>query len=180
MSNQSTATGLSDVALSAGGEAWSEIRTREHIVRYRRSGSGPALLLLDSPAESGAIWPEVVDVLSAGRRLIVPEPPSPDTEVEPWLSVLFDGLGMSNVTVVASDGFCIAALERALLEPDRIARVILVCRGRGSEGGVRGAIDSVPHLATVPLLVLRRERPASEILPLVERFLEREVEPAIA
>ena len=160
--------------------AWSEIRTRTHTVRYRRSGSGPTLLLLDSPGESEAIWPEVVAVLSAGHRVIAPEPPTPDTEVEEWLSVLFDGLGISNVTVVASDGFCMAALERALLEPDRIARIILVCRGRGSEGAVQGAIDSVPHLATVPLLVLRRDRRASEILPLVAGFPNHEPEPANA
>jgi hypothetical protein len=87
---------------------------------------------------------------------------------------------MSNVTVVASEDFCIAALERALLEPDRVARMILVCRGRGSEGGVRGAIDSVPHLASVPLLVLRRDRSATEIVPLVARFMQREAETANA
>jgi len=159
--------------------AWSEIRKRNQTVRYRRSGSGPTLLLLDSPGEAGAIWPEVVEMLSVGRRIILPEPPPSDTEVEQWLSVLFDALG-SSVTVVASDGFFIAALERALLEPDRIDRVMLVCRGRGSEGGVRGAIDSVPHLATVPLLVLRRDRPLGEILPLVAGFLTREPEPATA
>ena len=84
--------------------AWSEIRKRNQTVRYRRSGSGPTLLLLDSPGEAGAIWPEVVEMLSVGRRIILPEPPPSDTEVEQWLSVLFDALG-SSVTVVASDGF---------------------------------------------------------------------------
>lgn len=176
MSNQPTSS-LSTAGFSTGAGAWSEIRTRNHVVRFRRSGSGPALLLLDS---IGGIWPEVVDVLTAGHRVIVPEAPSSETEVEEWLSVLFDGLGMSNVTVVASEDFCIAALERALLEPDRVARMILVCRGRGSEGGVRGAIDSVPHLASVPLLVLRRDRSATEIMPLVARFMQREAEPANA
>ena len=84
-----------------------------------------------------------------------------------------DGLGLSGVTVVASDEFCIAALERALLEPDRVARVIMVVRGRGSEAVVDGSIDSIPRLASVALLVLRRDRPAAEALPGVASFLER-------
>jgi pimeloyl-ACP methyl ester carboxylesterase len=143
-------------------------------VRYRRTGVGPTVLLLHSPDGPNPIWPEVLEVVGSGARLIVPEPPNENTEVESWLSALLDGLGLSKVTVVASDDFCIAALERALLEPDRIARVLLVCRGRGSDGAINGAIDSSPSLARVPLLMVRRDHPADEIVPLVERFLGRE------
>jgi pimeloyl-ACP methyl ester carboxylesterase len=112
--------------------------------------------------------------------MVVPDPPPEGTEAEAWLSSLIDGLGLSNVTVVACDGYCVAALERALLEPDRIARVILVCRGRGSEGVVDGSIDSTPRLTPVPILVLRRDRTAAEIVPLVRRFLDRTEDRATA
>jgi len=157
---------------SRSAESWGEVRTRDFTARYRRSGAGRALLLLHSAESSEALWPEVLEILISGFRLVVPDPPPAETEVEPWLSLLLEGLGMSNVTVVASDGFCIAALERALLEPDRISRIVLVCRGRGSEGAVDGALDATtPRLASVPLLVLRRDRPATEIVPLVASFL---------
>lgn len=139
---------------------------------YRRSGTGRPLLLLHSPQDSPPLWPEVLELLHSGFRLVVPDPPPAGTEAEAWLSALFDGLGLSGVIVVASDKFCIAALERALLEPDRVARVIMIVRGRGSEAVVDGSIDSIPRLASVSLLVLRHDRPAAEVLPLVTTFLQ--------
>lgn len=159
--------------LAPAGESLGEIRARGQVVRYRRSGAGRPLLLLHSPQDSPPLWPEVLDVLHSGFRLVIPDPPPRGTEAETWLSALLDGLGLSEVTVVASDEFCIAALERALLEPDRVARVVMVVRGRGSEAVVDGSIDSIPRLASVPLLVLRHDRPAAEVLPLVANFLAR-------
>ena len=154
-------------------ESLGECRARGQIVRYRRFGAGRPLLLLHSAADSPPLWPEVLEILRSGFRLVVPDPPPRGTEAEAWLSALLDGLGLSGVTVVASDEFCIAALERALLEPDRVARVVMVVRGRGSEAVVDGAIDSIPRLASVPLLVLRHDRAAAEVLPVVASFLER-------
>lgn len=154
-------------------ESLGEIRARGQVVRYRRSGTGRPLLLLHSPKDLPPLWPEVLELLHSGFRLVVPDPPSRGMEAEAWLSALLDGLGLSGVTVVASDQFCIAALERALLEPDRVARVVMVVRGRGSEAVVDGSIDSIPRLVSVPLLVLRHDRHAGEVLPLVTRFLER-------
>ena len=142
-------------------------------MRVRRSGVGRPLLLLHSHGDSAPLWPEVLEVLRSGFRVVVPESPPPGTEAEAWLSALLDGLGLSGVTVVASDEFCIATLERALLEPDRVARVVMVVRGKGSEAVVDGSIDSIPRLASVPLLVLRRDRPAADVLPVVASFLER-------
>src|SRR4051812_42619927 len=100
-------------------ESWGEVRTGEHIVRYRRSGSGRAVLVLHSPDASEPLWPEVLDLLAGSGRVIVPNPPA-NTDVNQWLALLLDGLGLMNVVLVAAEGFCIAAIERALMEPDRI------------------------------------------------------------
>ena len=150
-----------------------ELRAKGQVVRYRRSGSGRPLLLLLAEDEANALWPELLEVLRPGSRLIVPDAPAAGTDVELWLSALLEGLGLSRVTVVASDRFCLAAFERTLLEPDRVARVIMVCRGRGSEAGISGSLDSTPRLGSVPILVLRHDRLAAEVIPLVEAFLDR-------
>ena len=149
-----------------------ELRARGQVVHYRRSGAGRPLLLLAPTNDEQPLWPELLDVLRPAFRLIVPDLPPVGTDVEAWLSAVIEGLGLSRVTVVASDGFCLAALERALLEPDRIARVVMICRGRGSEAAVGGALGSVSR--SVPFLVLRHDRTAAEVMPLIEAFLERD------
>ncbi|HWJ13899.1 MAG TPA: hypothetical protein VNS10_09160, partial [Gemmatimonadaceae bacterium] len=61
--------------------------------------------------------------------------------------------------------------ERALLSPEQVGRVIMVCSGRGSESAVEGMLASSVQSAAVPFVVLRRDRPVSEILPIVASFL---------
>ena len=144
-------------------DCWAEVRARNQVVPYRRSGAGRAVLLLHSSGDADALWPELMDVLRAGFRLIIPAPPPAEVGREAWLAVLLDGLGMSNVAVIATDDFASAAVDRALGEPDQVAQVVLVC-----------CADDAPDMATrfaLPLLVLRRDRPAAEILPLILAFL---------
>jgi hypothetical protein len=154
-------------------EGWAEVRAHDRVVRYRRSGAGPVVLLLQPASAVEPLWPELLDLIAAGTRLVVPEPPSNELEVEDWLRALLEGLGMRNTTIVATEGFCIAALERTLLSPEQIARVIIVCSGRGSESAVDGQLAAPAQAAGVPFLVLRRDHPVSEILPVVEGFLRR-------
>jgi hypothetical protein len=110
----------------------------------------------------------MLDLLAASGRVIVPSPPAPSIEVDQWLALMLDGLGLTNVVLVAAEGFCIAAIERALLEPDRIARIIIACAG-GKDAALVADVQS--RLGTVPLLILRREDPAAEVLPGVAAFL---------
>lgn len=165
------------VAKPKDAEGWAEVRAHDRVVRYRRSGAGPPVLLLQPASSDNPIWPEVFVRIADGTRLIVPDPPVSDLETEEWLSALLEGLGARNITIVATEGFCIAALERALLSPEQIARMIMICSGRGSESAVDGKLAALapppPQSAAVPFLVLRRDRPASEILPVVEAFLRR-------
>ena len=154
-------------------EGWAEVRAHDRVVRYRRSGSGPVVLLLQPDSPTTPLWPELLEAIATGSRLIVPEPPATESDAEPWLSALLEGLGTRHTTIVAAGGFCIAALERALLSPEQIDRVIMVCSGRGSEGAVDGQLATAAQAAAVPFLVVRRDRPVSEILPVVQEFLRR-------
>jgi hypothetical protein len=149
-------------------ESWGEVRTRDQVVRYRRSGSGRAVLVLHSPEASEPLWPEMLDLLAASGRVIVPTPPAPSIEVDQWLALMLDGLGLMNVVLVAAEGFCMAAIERALMEPDRIARIIIACTG-GKDAPL--VADVQARLGTVPLLILRREDPAADVLEVVADFL---------
>ena len=148
-------------------ESWGEVRTRHQVVRYRRSGAGRAVLLLHSPDARAPLWPEVLEHLAAGGRLIVPNPPESADPVEEWLALLLEGLGLWNAILVATEGFCIPAIERALVEPDRIARIILAC----SDGPDAAAVEKArTALSSVPLLLLKRDQPAGEALSLVAAF----------
>jgi pimeloyl-ACP methyl ester carboxylesterase len=169
--------------------AFAEVRARDHVMRYRRSGAGRAVLVLCAggttaagEGESLPLWPELPGALAAHFRIIVPEVPAGATaagDVAALLVDFLDGLGTCGVAVVATDRFCVAALELALLDADRIARVVLVPGGGGNSGGAGEATALDGALATtaraarpVPLLVVRRATPAAEALPLVTRFLE--------
>src|SRR5690348_5353755 len=109
------------VATPTDAIGWAEVRAHDRVVRYRRSGAGPAVLLLQPASSITPLWPELLEALAEGTRVIVPDPPAYESEAEEWLSALLEGLGVRNITVVATDGFCIAALERALLSPEQIA-----------------------------------------------------------
>jgi len=162
---------LADTARAV--ESWAEVRAHDQVMRYRRTGIGRAVLVLRSFDEPEPLWPELLEALSAGFRLIVPEPPATDTDVADWLAGFLEGLGVSNVGILASDDFCIPALELALLEADQIARLVLVPDGAGSEqrAASSGVLETALRKAPVPLLVVRRGQRADEVVPLIKDFL---------
>lgn len=165
--------------------AFAEVRARDHVMRYRRSGAGRAVLVLWADGATAAdegdslpLWPELPGELAAHFRVIVPEVPSGATtagDVAILLADFLDGLGACGVAVVAADRFCIAAVELALLDADRVARVVLVPGGGSGPGettGLDGVLAATGRAAQpVPLLVVRRGTRAAEALPLVTRFL---------
>ena len=62
------------------------------------------VLLLQPASAIAPLWPELLDRIATGTRLVVPEPPATEMEVEDWLSALLEGLGMRNTTIVATEG----------------------------------------------------------------------------
>lgn len=158
--------------------AWSEVRAHDHVMRYRRSGAGPAVLLLHPGETSDALWPELLHVLSSSFRVILPDLPDDANGVAPWLADFLEGLGFARVAVLAAGGFCLPALELALLDADQVARVVLVPDGHAEETGLDGALATTGSCdAQVPLLVVRRGLAAGEALPLVTRFLAGDAGP---
>lgn len=81
-------------------ESWAEVRAHDRVMRYRRSGVGRAVLVLRSPEDPEPLWPELLEALGAGYRLIVPDPPPGDADVAGWLAGFLEGLGASNVRIL--------------------------------------------------------------------------------
>ena len=149
-------------------EFWAEVRAHDRVMRYRRTGVGRTVLVLRSIDDTDPLFPELLEELSAGVRLIVPEPPAADVDVASWLADFLEGLGVSNVRILAVDRFCIPALDLAILQTGQITRLVLV-PDRAEHGGT---LEKAAQHLTLPLLVVQRWRPASEVLPLITGFLD--------
>jgi hypothetical protein len=150
---------------------WAEVRTHGRVMRYRQSGSGPAVLLLRQSDRSNRLWPELRAALHGDFRLLEPDIPGDTDDVARWIADFLEGLGLSGVSVIATDAFCIPALELALLGADQVARAVLVPDGLTGETGLDGTLTASIHAATVALLVVRAGAPAEDAVPLVTGFL---------
>jgi hypothetical protein len=103
---------------------------------YRRAGHGDtvvALVARDWPA-AASLFPG----LARDFRLIVPElEPADGSRGRPhfaaWLTDFLDGLGLSNVTLLADERFGAAALGAALVEPVRVGRLAVVLDAAASD-----------------------------------------------
>lgn len=156
-------------------EAWAEVRAHDQVMRYRRSGTGRPVLILHSPDPADALWPELLETLGTGYRLIVPEEPPESADITAWLAGFLEGLGTSSVRVVAAGRFALPAMELALLEAVGITRMVLVADGPASPDMPRGFLRSAMGRASVPLLVIRRGQPATEGVAAICDFLRQEM-----
>lgn len=93
-----------------------EVRANGRVMRYRRLGAGPPLLVLGDV--------KGVEELASRYRVIVPELPAPDEDLRAWLVAFLDGLGTTGLTVRATDRFYAAARELAQADPDRLTEVL--------------------------------------------------------
>ena len=141
-------------------------------MRYRRSGGGLPVVVLGSPGDPERLWPGLHEALASRFRLIVPELPRCDSDVAAWLSAFLEGLGSTEVRVVASSEFCVPALELAAGDVDRIARVVLVVGGNAGGAELDGKAAGVARPAAVPLLVVPSGAPAKDAVALVVGFCE--------
>jgi hypothetical protein len=138
-------------------------------------GAGQPVVVADEAMTPSSLWPELIGRLAEGRRLIIPEVQGGQDRFASWLRSFLDGMGLPPVTLVATGKLCLASLEFVLLEPDRVDRLVLVPSGSAEETGLATVMTPSPGAKSVSLLVVRRDCPAIDAVPLIERFLRGEM-----
>lgn len=160
---------MTQTTTSPAGEALAEVRAHDRVMRYRRSGAGTALLLL---AAGDDLWPDFAERLAQHYRVVVPELPANVNEVAAELRCLLDGLGASQVPVIAAGRYCDAALELALGRNEFVGRVVLVPELAGASSDLPSGTYTRPPVVTLPLCVLSRDMPAADALRRTIAFLQ--------
>lgn len=108
MSSQSSPAPLTD--------ALAEVRVGDLTTRYRRSGSGRPVIVLQPADDAHADWPQLAELLSGHCRVIVPELPAGLTDAATWLRDFLDALGIERAAVVVPEQLGIATLDLAPLD----------------------------------------------------------------
>jgi pimeloyl-ACP methyl ester carboxylesterase len=164
---------VADTARSS--DSFAQVRSADYTTRYIRVGAGQPVVIVDVAMDAGALWPELVSRLADAGRVILPEVQGSSDRFSAWLRSFLDGMGLPPVTLVATSELCLSALEFALLEPERVKRLILVPGGRAEETGLTSIMTPSTGVSSVTMLVVRRDFPAGEAIPLIERFLRGEM-----
>jgi pimeloyl-ACP methyl ester carboxylesterase len=97
-------------------EALAEVRVGDLTTRYRRSGSGRPVVVLQPAKDAHADWPRLAELLSGHCRVIVPELPAGLTDTAAWLRDFLDALGIERAAVVVPEQLGIATLDLAPLD----------------------------------------------------------------
>jgi hypothetical protein len=151
-------------------DSWAEVRARDRVTRYRRSGVGRAVLVLDT-GNGSSLWPELMHVLANNFRLIVPEVPADNPNFGAWLAEFLEGLGCTTVSLIAASDFCVPALDLVLRDVDQISQLVMVPDGEADEPGREGALGTAAGPSSIPLLIVRRGVDVIDALPTITRFL---------
>lgn len=115
-------------------QAWAEVRARGESVRYRRSGSGPTVVIV-GPGDAGGLWETLELALVASCRVLAPHWGAlTAANVGARMDAFLEGLGIHDVTVILTDPALVEPL-RALQAriPETVTRVLLVATVAGAD-----------------------------------------------
>jgi hypothetical protein len=154
----------------ATSEPWAEVRASDRVMRYRRCGAGPTLLLLGAESGPSPISTELIAALSARFRVIVPDVPAESTAAA-WITEFLEGLGTCEVAILAANHLCMPAIELALRGIEQVRRLVLIPDGEPDDSTSEGAITAAVGAPPIPVLIVRPGLSAAEALPLVTSFL---------
>jgi hypothetical protein len=154
----------------ATSEPWAEVRCSDRVMRYRRSGTGPTLLLLGAEAGPSPISTELVAALGGRFRVIVPDVPS-GVSVTAWVSEFLEGLGTCHVAILAANHLCMPAIELSFRGIEQVRRLVLIPDGEPDDSTPERAITTAVGTPPIPALIVRPGLSVTEALPLVTTFL---------
>ena len=140
------------------------VRVGDTVVEYSRAGSGRPVVLLGLPSRSG-----LRIGLSERFKLVVPET-TPTRDLTIWLGSFLDGLGLTQVDVVA-DGFSLPVVEFALQEPDRVNRIVLLSFRPGEREAVSAALAKRDGQPGNPICIVPDGASSAAAVDEVVRFL---------
>lgn len=148
------------------------VRAGENVTAYLRIGNGKPVILLRGAGYHEALWSSVLEQLSLGFRVIVPEASPAPTSLGDWFAAFHDGLGIDAASLVVDDTYAVAATRLVLAHGSRIERVVFVSRNAGAGESV-GAIADSWSGELHPLLLTDHE-PVEEVVARIVEFLRAE------
>ena len=85
------------------------VRAGDSVTAYLRTGNGKPVILLRTSAQHERLWAIMLDQLSLGFRVIVPEVAPDPLSLDEWFAAFHDGLGIGAVSLVVDDNYAAAA-----------------------------------------------------------------------
>ncbi len=150
--------------------ASAEVRASDRVMRYRRSGAGPTVILLGADAGPAPLSTDLVDALRERFRVIVPDMPT-GSDVLTWLGDFLEAFGSSDLTLVAANHLCMPAIELAFRDFDQIRRMVLIPDGEPDDSTAEGAIRTSLGRGPVSVLIVRPGLSAEASIPIVTNFV---------
>ena len=117
-----------------------EVRVGEHVTRYVRRGTGPAVVLVGADANTNPVVLPLITKLAPNHRLIVPQTPAAD-DLTSWLRGFIEGIGLAEIALIAGDAPAAAATELAGTDDFTIRKLVVLPRSsaRPSANGVHAS-----------------------------------------
>lgn len=156
---------LDPFPLAEAAEAVVQIGTVE--TQYHCAGTGRKVLFLGSHGTSDWTGMLLFCTLASRFRVIAPEPgagtggdllrhaDASPIPISAWLHDVIDGLGLIRPSIVADGIFALAALSFALTEPERVDRIVVVCRDLADRAVPIDMFGDALRATGHPVLLLR-------------------------
>ena len=103
---------------------YAEVRVGDHVTRYVRRGTGPAVVLVGADASANPVVLPLITKLAPNHRLIVPQTPAA-VDFASWLRGFIEGIGLAEIALITGDVPAGAADELAATD-DFIIRKLVV------------------------------------------------------
>ena len=145
-----------------------EVRVGEHVIRYLRRGTGPAIVVVGDAGDSHPMWRRLIESLAPSHRILVTQPPPAGIDMTSWIRGFIEGIGLASIILIAGGAAAAAAMEVAAVDDFTVRKLILLPVD-GAEGAALD-YDAWPADAVGNFLALTAGS-ADESLSRIERFI---------